>query len=62
MTPTTTPTRNPLRPAGTALLPAGVLLMAALLALAGCNTAAGFGRDIRNTGNFIEKKADQALN
>jgi len=38
------------------------LLTLAVLALAGCNTTAGFGRDIRNTGTFIEKKADQAMN
>ena len=37
------------------------LLTLAVLALAGCNTTAGFGRDIRNTGTFIENKANQAM-
>jgi predicted small secreted protein len=41
---------------------AAFLLTLAVLALAGCNTTAGFGRDVRNAGTFIEKKADQAMN
>jgi len=41
---------------------AAFLLTLAVLALAGCNTTTGLGRDIRNTGAFIEKTADQAMN
>jgi predicted small secreted protein len=41
---------------------AAFLLTIAVLALAGCNTTAGFGRDVRNTGTFIENKADDAKN
>lgn len=26
--------------------------------LAGCNTAAGFGQDVKNTGNTIQKSAE----
>ena len=37
------------------------LLTIAMLALAGCNTTAGFGRDVKNTGTFIENKANQAM-
>jgi predicted small secreted protein len=33
------------------------LAVVGLLALAGCNTAAGLGEDVRNTGDWINKKA-----
>lgn len=33
------------------------LAVAGMLALAGCNTAAGLGEDVRNTGDWINKKA-----
>jgi len=36
------------------------LLTIAVLALAGCNTTAGFGRDVKNTGAAIEDKANDA--
>lgn len=29
-----------------------------LLAVAGCNTAEGFGEDVENTGDAIQKEAD----
>lgn len=36
---------------------AGLLLVLALGALAGCNTMAGLGKDIGHLGNKIEQKA-----
>jgi predicted small secreted protein len=36
------------------------LLTIAVLAISGCNTTAGFGRDVKNTGAAIEDKADDA--
>ncbi|WP_151116944.1 entericidin A/B family lipoprotein [Hypericibacter adhaerens] len=39
---------------------AAFLLTIAVLALAGCNTTEGFGRDVKNSGAWIENKADQA--
>jgi predicted small secreted protein len=36
------------------------LLTIAVLALAGCNTTAGFGHDVKNTGAYIEDKANDA--
>jgi predicted small secreted protein len=36
------------------------LLTIAVLALAGCNTTAGFGHDVKNTGQYIENKANDA--
>lgn len=36
------------------------LLTIAVVALAGCNTTAGFGRDVKNSGAYIEDKAEQA--
>jgi predicted small secreted protein len=36
------------------------LLTIAMLALSGCNTTAGFGRDVKNTGAAIEDKAEDA--
>ena len=53
----TTRTRMPAWKAWTAFL-----LTLTALALTGCDTTAGFGRDIRNTGTFIENKANQAMN
>jgi predicted small secreted protein len=41
---------------------AALLLTVAMVTLAGCNTTAGFGRDVKNTGTFIENKANQAMN
>jgi predicted small secreted protein len=40
---------------------AALLLAVATVTLAGCNTTAGFGRDVKNTGTFIENKANQAM-
>lgn len=37
-------------------------LICASLALAGCNTTAGVGRDIEATGDFIEDSAEDAKN
>jgi predicted small secreted protein len=34
------------------------LAVLGLLALGGCNTAAGLGEDVRNTGDWINKKAE----
>lgn len=34
------------------------MLLLALLALTGCNTVAGVGRDIQKTGEALEKVAD----
>ena len=31
----------------------------ALLALAGCETAGGFGQDVENTGGFIQQEAEE---
>lgn len=39
---------------------AAFLLTIAVLALAGCNTTAGFGHDVKNTGQYIENKANDA--
>ena len=39
---------------------AAFLLTIAVLALAGCNTTAGFGHDVKNAGQFIENKANDA--
>jgi len=39
---------------------AAFLLTIAVLALAGCNTTAGFGRDVKNTGAAIEDKANDS--
>ena len=36
-----------------------VLAAAAFLALAGCNTMEGFGKDLSKLGGNIEKKADE---
>ena len=36
-----------------------VLAVAALLALAGCNTMEGLGKDLKALGGNIEKKADE---
>jgi predicted small secreted protein len=47
--------RMPLWKAGAAFL-----LTIAALALAGCNTTAGFGHDVKNTGAYIEDKANDA--
>jgi len=47
--------RMPLWKAWTAFL-----LTIAVLALAGCNTTAGFGHDVKNTGAYIEDKANDA--
>ncbi|MCS4503842.1 hypothetical protein KBTX_02723 [wastewater metagenome] len=32
-------------------------LIAGVLVIAGCNTMEGFGKDVKNTGEAIEKKA-----
>jgi predicted small secreted protein len=40
---------------------AALLLTIATMTLAGCNTTAGFGRDVKNNGTFIENKANQAM-
>jgi predicted small secreted protein len=37
-----------------------ILSILALLALAACETAEGFGQDVENTGEFIEEEAEQA--
>lgn len=37
-------------------------LIAALVTLTGCNTMAGFGRDVEKTGDKIEKSAEKAKN
>ncbi|NJC88688.1 MAG: entericidin A/B family lipoprotein [Desulfuromonas sp.] len=34
-----------------------ILLIVTLVILAGCNTTAGFGRDVEKAGNWIEEKA-----
>lgn len=34
--------------------------LAALLALTGCNTVAGAGKDVQATGSAVEKAADNA--
>ena len=39
---------------------AAFLLTIAVLALSGCNTTAGFGHDVKNTGAYIQDKADDA--
>jgi predicted small secreted protein len=36
------------------------LLTIAVLAISGCNTTAGFGRDVKNAGAAIEDKANDA--
>ena len=36
-----------------------VLAVAVLLALAGCNTMEGLGKDIKSLGGNIEKKAEE---
>lgn len=35
-----------------------IVLIFFSIALAACNTTAGFGRDVEKTGNWIEKKAE----
>jgi entericidin B len=37
-----------------------VITIAALVALAGCNTVAGAGKDVQATGSAVEKAADNA--
>ncbi len=32
--------------------------IAAMFALSACNTTAGFGQDVENTGEYIEEKAE----
>jgi predicted small secreted protein len=39
---------------------AAFLLTISVLALSGCNTTAGFGHDVKNTGAFIQDKANDA--
>jgi entericidin A len=36
-----------------------LLLMVGLVALSGCNTMEGFGKDLKKVGDKIEKKADE---
>ena len=36
-----------------------LLLMIGILALSGCNTMEGFGKDLKSIGGKIEKKADE---
>jgi len=36
-----------------------LLLSAAAIALTGCNTVAGFGKDLSKVGDKIEKKSEQ---
>ena len=36
-----------------------LLLMVWLIALSGCNTMEGFGKDLKKVGDKIEKKADE---
>jgi entericidin A len=36
-----------------------LLLMIGTLALSGCNTMEGFGKDLKNVGGKIEKKAEE---
>jgi predicted small secreted protein len=36
------------------------LLTLSVLALSGCNTTAGFGHDVKNTGAYIQDKANDA--
>lgn len=38
-------------------MPLKIVLLAAMLALAGCNTFEGFGRDVEATGDAIEGTA-----
>ena len=40
-------------------MPRLTLTLIALLALAGCETAQGFGQDVENTGEFIEEEAGE---
>jgi predicted small secreted protein len=40
--------------------PAIIILFTALLALAGCNTTAGIGRDVESVGDAIEDSAESA--
>jgi entericidin A len=39
-----------------------LLLLLAALAVVGCNTVAGFGRDVEKLGDKIEDKAQQKKN
>ena len=41
----------------TRLIPLAALL--ALMGLSACNTTAGFGRDVQNTGEFITEEAQE---
>lgn len=36
----------------------GLMLLLALLLLTGCNCMSGFGRDLQNFGQWIERKSD----
>ena len=36
-----------------------LLLMVGILALSGCNTLEGFGKDLKSVGGKIEKKAEE---
>lgn len=37
-----------------------ILLLATLIGVAGCNTMAGFGKDLQKVGDKIEDKADKS--
>jgi len=38
----------------------GLALLAAMLLLSGCNTVEGAGKDVKATGQAVEKAADKA--
>ena len=38
----------------------GLALLAAMLLLSGCNTVEGSGKDVKATGQAVEKAADKA--
>ncbi len=41
------------------LLAAGAVLLMAAALLSGCNTTAGLGQDVKNTGSAVTNGADQ---